>query len=184
MKTRISFAVVFFVSALPLFAQQAPVQPQPARMTQPQARIEYTPVGCFRADEMNILSMWTTSEGVLRAYFRPVGGSDWCSVEGQNLGKNSIVVMPKFDDGKEYEYYFVTIKKNEITARSSRVYRARVTPHCDTLVSRKTAFLILDCNPLGGGMPAAMGAGYSAKDVASTDYPPLASPDKPTTTNQ
>jgi hypothetical protein len=180
MKTRILSAVLLSLSAASLFAQQAPVQPQSQLTRMPQARIEYTPVGCFVADEMNILSMWTTSEGVLRAYFRPVNGTDWCSVEGQNLGKNSIVVMPKFDDGKEYEYYFVTIKRNEITARSSRIYRARVTPHCDTLVSRKTAFLILDCNPNSGGMPAAMGAGYTAKDIASTDFPPLASPDKPT----
>ena len=167
MKTPASFlAVILFAAALPLAAQQAAV--------------EYNPVSCWRSDEMAVLSMGTSTDGNLRAFYRRAEATDWCWVDGTNAGLNSSVVMPKFEDGAIIEYYFTTVLRNQITARSPHIYRVKVSSQCDTNFTRKVPYLIFGCTSTKGAQPSAMGAGYSAGKLTTTE-PPHPTPDTPTT---
>jgi hypothetical protein len=78
MKLRILLALVTTVLiAGPIFAQPG--------------SIEHTPAGCMLEGEMAIMSVETADTGLLRAYFRRQGSTDWCFVDGQNRGKASTV---------------------------------------------------------------------------------------------
>lgn len=141
--------------------------------------IAYTPVGCIRAGELPLLQLNVQGEGEIRAFFRKINTSDWCSVEGTNLGPVSRVVLPKFDTGDEIEYFFVLIQGRRVMARSPRIFRARVTADCELPWARHNFQLSLSCGTEANGIPSSMGAGYAVEDEVITANPPVGSPDRP-----
>lgn len=159
------FAAVAMLSAL-----AASSQPIPQKIS-----LEYTPVSCIRAGELPLLQIKVQGEGELRGYFRKINTSDWCSVEGTNLGMISRVVLPKFDAGDEIEYFFVLIQGRRVMARSPRIYRSRVTTDCDLPWARHNFKLSLSCGNEANGIPSSTSAGYAV----STQTPCVASPDSP-----
>jgi hypothetical protein len=142
--------------------------------------LEYTPVTCIRAGELPLLQLNIEGEGEVRAYFRRINTSDWCSVEGTNLGPVSRVVLPKFDAGDEVEYFFVLIQGRRVMARSPRIFRSRVTADCELPWARHNYRLSLSCGTQENGIPSSMGAGYSLEDSVIDDEPPYSTPDRPT----
>src|SRR4051794_29081179 len=80
--------------------------------------IDHTPGGCIRAGQSPLMQLNVDPKGELRAYFRRVNTTDWCSVEGKNLGPLSQVVLPKFDIGDEIEYFFVVLNGSKVVAKS------------------------------------------------------------------
>jgi hypothetical protein len=146
--------------------------------------IDYTPVGCIRAGELPLLQLHVQGEGEVRAYFRKINTSDWCSVEGTNLGPVSRIVLPKFDAGDEIEYFFVLIQGRRVMARSPRIFRARVTADCDLPWARHNYKLSLSCGNDESGIPSSMGAGYAVEDRVIRQDPPPGSPDRPTSQPQ
>ncbi|MEO8382633.1 MAG: hypothetical protein ABI779_23445 [Acidobacteriota bacterium] len=170
MKTRLLAVAVFAVLAVSMAAQQ-------------QNGIEHTPVSCIRAGELPLLQVTTHSEGELRGYFRRINTTDWCSVEGTNDGPLSRVVLPKFDAGDEIEYFFVLIKGVRVVGRSTRIYRARVTPDCQDAFARHIIRLSMSCGEDEQAIPSAMGAGFLIGEITKGD-PPYASPDNPNPSDQ
>jgi hypothetical protein len=152
-----------------------------AASAQQRTSIEYNPVTCIRAGELPLLQLRIEGEGEIRAYFRKINTSDWCSVEGTNLGPVSRVVLPKFDAGDEIEYFFVLIKGRRVMARSPRIFRARVTADCEVAWARHNYQLSLSCGNEANGIPSSMGAGYAVQNQVITEQPPVGSPDTPTT---
>ncbi len=146
--------------------------------------IDYTPVACIRAGELPLLQLKVEGEGEVRAYFRRINTSDWCSVEGTNLGPVSRVVLPKFDAGDEIEYFFVLIQGRRVMARSPRIFRSRVTSDCELPWARHNYQLSLSCGNDVNGIPSSMGAGYAVKDGIIETDPPPATPDRPTNPSQ
>jgi len=142
--------------------------------------IAYTPVGCIRAGELPLLQINVEGEGEVRAYFRRINTSDWCSVEGINLGPLSRVVLPKFDAGDEIEYFFVLIQGRRVMARSPRIFRARVTIDCELPWARHNYKLSLSCGNDVNGIPSSIGAGYSVEHGVIDEEPPFSTPDRPT----
>ena len=168
MKTR-ALAVAFAaLLALPLIAQT---------MAQ-KSGIEHTPVSCVRAGELPLLQVKVDAKGELRGYFRRINTTDWCSVEGDNDGPLSRVVLPKFETGDEVEYFFVLIDGVRVVARSPRIYRVRVTADCETAWARHMIRLSMSCGDDAAGIPSSMGAGYFMGDIVDGD-PPYVSPDRP-----
>jgi hypothetical protein len=157
-------AAVVLLSALAASAQ-----------TSQKVTMEYTPVSCIRAGELPLMQLKIEGEGEIRAYFRRINTSDWCSVEGTNLGPMSRVVLPKFDAGDEIEYFFVVIQGRRVMARSPRIYRARVTAECELPWARHNYRLSLSCGTTENGIPSSMGAGYAL----SSKEPCVTSPDSP-----
>jgi hypothetical protein len=141
--------------------------------------IEHTPTGCIMEGEMALMSVETSDNGILRAYFRRVGSTDWCYVDGQNLGKVSQVTLPKFDPNEQIEYYFVVIDGKRIVAKSPRIYNARSETHCDAPFARHATMVMLECLPPGTNLSSAMNAGYAARTVIGKDPAPVQSPEKP-----
>ena len=138
--------------------------------------IDFRPVTCIRGGELPVLQMNVTGKGELRAYFRRINTTDWCSVEGENDGPLSRVVLPKFDVGDEIEYFMVLLDGRRVVTRSPRIYRARVTSDCEAPWARHVTRISLNCGDDGTGIPAAMGAGYAL----TTDREPcVVSPDSP-----
>ena len=149
------FAVVFAVTLTSAFAQQ-------------QGSIDYRPVSCIRGGEMGVLQMTVKDKGTLRMYFRRTGASDWCSVDGTNAGPLSSVILPKFNDNDEIEYYFVVINGKQVVAKSPDVYKVKATPNCNTPVARHTTMIPMECLPTGGNPIAqSLGAGYSLRSSIS-----------------
>jgi hypothetical protein len=146
-----------------------------AQSTQQKVSLEFTPVSCIRAGELPLLQLKVQGEGELRGYFRKINTSDWCSVEGTNLGPISRVVMPKFDAGDEIEYFFVVLQGRRVMARSPRIYRSRVTNDCELPWARHNFKLSLSCGNETNGVPSSMGAGYAVTSQA----PCVVSPDSP-----
>jgi hypothetical protein len=167
MNLRLSLAAAAVLFALGAGAQQKFV-------------IEYTPVACLRAGELPLLQLKIEGEGEVRAYFRRINTSDWCSVEGVNLGPISRVVLPKFDAGDEVEYFFVLIQGRRVMARSPRIFRSRVTADCELAWARHNYKLSLSCGNEENGIPPSMGAGYAVEDSIIDDDPPFSTPDRPT----
>jgi hypothetical protein len=163
MKIRIVLSLAFAMSALAAFGAQHGV-------------IEHTPPGCMLEGEMPIMNVDTSDDGLLRAYFRRQGATDWCFVDGKNLGKISQVTLPKFDNGESIEYYFVVIDGKRIIAKSPKIYNARNDHHCDAPFARHAVMLTLECLPPGTN-PTSMSAGYAAKTIIGNPPPP--SPEKP-----
>jgi hypothetical protein len=142
--------------------------------------IDFTPVSCLRAGELPLLQLSLKEPGILRAYFRHVNTTDWCSVEGTNNGPLSNVTLPKFENGDEIEYFFLVIDGKRVVAKSPQIYRAKVANSCETPFARHSAMIMMDCGNGGpGSIPASMGAGYSVKGNPSQP-PSNGSPDSPT----
>jgi hypothetical protein len=141
--------------------------------------INYKPVSCMRGGELPVLQMNVEGKGELRAYFRRINTTDWCSVEGVNDGPLSRIVLPKFDTGDEIEYFIVLIDGRRVIARSPRIYRSKITADCETAWARHIIQISLSCGEDETGIPSALGAGYSFKKQVVTELPPFSTPDRP-----
>src|SRR5215212_2747105 len=126
--------------------------------------INHTPVSCVRAGELPLLQVDATGKGELRGYFRRINTTDWCSVEGTNDGPLSHVVLPKFENGDEVEYFFVLIDGSRVVARSPRIYRVRVNNECETAYARHLIRLTMNCGEDAQAIPSALSAGYLLGD--------------------
>ena len=166
MKTR-----ALLVAALALTATAA--------FAEPKSVINYKPVGCVRGGELPVLQMQIEGEGELRAYFRRINTTDWCSVEGVNDGPLSRIVLPKFDTGDEIEYFIVLIDGRRVVARSPRIYRTKVTSECETAWARHIIKIALSCGQDETGIPSSLGAGYSVGKAVIEELPPFSTPDRP-----
>lgn len=133
--------------------------------------INYKPVACFRGGELPVLQMQTESQGELRAYFRRINTTDWCSVEGVNDGPLSRIILPKFDNGDEIEYFIVLLDGRRVIARSPRIYRAKVTVECETSWARHIMQLSLSCGEETPLVPGNVGAAYSQPVTATPSSP-------------
>lgn len=163
MRTRIVLTLAAALMAVAAFAQPG--------------TIEHAPTGCIAEGEMAVMNVETSDNGLLRAYFRRAGSTDWCFVDGQNLGKVSQVTLPKFDTNEAIEYYFVVIDGKRVVAKSPKIYNARSEHRCDAPFARHAVMLTLECLPPGTNpMSSAMNAGYAVK---STPCPSVQSPAKP-----
>jgi hypothetical protein len=163
MKIRIVLTLAFAMCTVAAFG----VQP---------GAIDHNPSGCMLQGEMPIMNVETVDQGVLRAYFRRQGATDWCFVDGKNLGKVSQVTLPKFDNGEAIEYYFIVIDGKRVVAKSSKIYNARNEEHCDAPFARHAIMLTLECLPPGTN-PVSMSAAYAGKTIIG--QPPTPSPEKP-----
>jgi len=165
-RSRMFLAAAFFVSAS-AFAQQGV--------------IEHQPPGCVMAGEMPVLNMNVHAQkGIVRAYFRRTGTTDWCSVDGVNMGPLSNVSLPKFEAGDEFEYYFVVIEDKKIIAKSPQIYRTKATPLCDTPFTRHATLITMQCLPPGSNpIATSMGAGYATQSTYEGKTPIFQSPDRP-----
>ncbi len=167
MKIRILLTLAFAMSALAAMA----VQP---------GSIEHYPPGCMVEGEMAIMSVETVDDGILRAYFRRQGATDWCYVDGKNLGKMSQVTLPKFDPNEEIEYYFIVLEGKSIVAKSPRIYNARNDHHCDAQFARHAIMVTLECLPPGTNpISRSMSAAYATRTIVGEDPAPRQSPEKP-----
>jgi hypothetical protein len=136
-------------------------------------RVDHSPVACLRGGEMPVLQVQVEDKGTLRAYFRRTNTSDWCSVEGTNLGKLSSVTLPKFDQNDEIEYFFIIADGKKVVAKSPQIYRVKAVDACETPFARHTLMLIMDCNQSGpGSVPSSMGAGYALKSTVARPVSP------------
>jgi hypothetical protein len=163
------------ISALILAAGAALAQ-QPNLLPVQQASIEYTPGTCVLGGEMPVFNAALNHEGLFRAFFRRVGATDWCSVDGTNNNKLSTVTLPKFDTGDEFEYYFVLIDNKRIIAKSPQIYHTKAEATCDAPFTRHSTLLTMQClQPGGSGMATSNAAGYAI----TTNDTPVASPDRP-----
>jgi Cu/Ag efflux protein CusF len=151
-----------------------------ASFAQQQGTIEYHPIVCMLAGEMTVMQMTVKDKGILRAYFRRVGATDWCSVDGNNHGPVSSITMPKFDEGVEIEYYFVVIDGKQVVAKSPQIYRVKTTTSCETMVARHVMTLPMECLPAGANPIAdSLAAGYAIRASLVDELPRFASPDRP-----
>lgn len=165
MKTAIIAAALLAVAAVGFAQEQS---------------IDFTPVACVRAGEMPVLQPRLGQPGDLRAFFRRVNTTDWCSVEGNNDGALSTVTLPKFEAGDEIEFFFLLIDGKRVIARSPQIYRAKVSDRCETPVARHLVLLTMDCSKNGAnGIASSIGAGFAAKRSQITRFPQPASPDRP-----
>ena len=162
-------ALVLGIVALAAIAAQA----------QTKSVIDYKPVSCMRGGELPVLQMNVEGKGELRAYFRRINTTDWCSVEGVNDGPLSRIVLPKFDTGDEIEYFIVLIDGRRVVARSPRIYRSKITADCESAWARHIIQISLSCGEDETGIPSALGAGYSFKKAVVTELPPFSTPDRP-----
>lgn len=142
--------------------------------------IDHKPNPCIPGDEMGVLTATTEDKGLFRVYFRHTGTTDWCSVDGNNHGAASNVVLPKFSTGDEIEYYFVVLDGKRIVAKSPEIYRIKATPRCDAPVARHLILLSMECLPPGQNPVAnSMNAGYAAASTYIGYEPPQQTPEKP-----
>jgi hypothetical protein len=156
-------------------------QPAPAILQAPPS-IEHSPGTCVMGGEMPVFNVAVNRDGILRAFFRRVGSTDWCSVDGTNLGKLSNITLPKFETGDEFEYYFVLIDNKRIIAKSPQIFHTRAEAVCDTPFTRHAALVTMQCLPPGSNpMATSAAAGYALKTTTTV---PVKSPDKPTSTAQ
>lgn len=163
MKTRMLLAAVLTAAALTAGAQtQKPV-------------LSFTPISCIKSGELGLLQLDVKGAGELRAYFRKVNTTDWCSVEGTNEGPLSRVVLPKFENGDEIEYFFVLLEGRQVMARSPRMYRSSVSNTCENPFARHVLKIAMHCGAEQNAIPSSIGAGYSMSlredCVASPDSP-------------
>ena len=146
---------------------------------QERVSMDYTPVSCIKAGELPLMQLNIEGKGELRSYFRRINSTDWCSVEGLNDGPLSRVVLPKFENGDEIEYFFVLLQGRRVVARSPRIYRARVSDDCQLPFARHVLRLSMSCGEEVQAVPSALGAGYSVSDQLIEGDPPTGSPDTP-----
>jgi hypothetical protein len=166
MKNRILLTLATAMFAGSLFAQPG--------------TIEHTPNGCLLEGEMAIMTVETSDNGLLRAYFRRQGSTDWCYVDGQNRGKASTVTLPKFDPNEQIEYYFVVLDGKRVMAKSPKIYTARNEQRCDTMFARHATMVTLECLPPGTNpISNSLNAAYAIKSVIGKDPAPVQSPERP-----
>lgn len=152
----------------------------PAAAFAQQGVIEHSQPSCVMGGEMPVLGVVTHQDGLLRAYFRRTGTTDWCSVDGQNNGLLSSVTLPKFDTGVQFEYYFVIIDQKKIVAKSPQIYHGHATAHCDTPFTRHATLITMQClPPADNPIATSMGAGYATKSTFEEKTPLYQSPDRP-----
>ena len=125
------------------------------------AILNYTPIGCLPGGESAMLQLNVTQKGELRAYFRHLNSTEWCSVIGNNDGPLSTVVMPKFQIGDEIEYFFVLLDGKRVIAKSPEIYRVKNTQYCDANVARHSTTFAIDCGQSVAGMPASNAAAHA-----------------------
>ena len=167
MRTRIVLSLAVLLCSTAVIAQQ-------------QGSVAHTAASCILAGEMPLMGVQLVDDGLLRAYFRRVNTTDWCSVDGQNLGKASTVTLPKFDVGTEIEYYFVVLKGKQVVAKSPVIYRVKALDRCDSLYARHAILLVQECLPPGQNPIAdSLAAGYRTTSVGPHPNPPVQSPEKP-----
>lgn len=166
MKTRALAAAAVLLLSLPMAAEV-------------KSGVEHSGVSCIRGGELPLLQVNVEGKGELRGYFRRINTTDWCSVEGVNDGPLSRVVLPKFENGDEIEYFFVLIDGVRIVARSQRIYRTRVTSECETAWARHIVRLVMNCGQDNQAVPSSLGAGYMVEDRLVKGNPPVTSPDNP-----
>jgi hypothetical protein len=150
-----------------------------AGSAEPKPSMQYTPVTCIKAGEMPLMQLTVEGKGELRSYFRRINSTDWCSVEGLNDGPLSRVVLPKFENGDEIEFFFVLLQGRRVVARSPRIYRSRVSDECQIPFARHVVNLSMSCGEDIQAIPSAMGAGYAVDDQLIEGDPPTGSPDTP-----
>lgn len=143
------------------------------------AAMNFTPVNCIKAGELALLQLDLAQKGELRCYFRRVNTTDWCSVEGTNQGPLSRVVLPKFDNGDEIEYFFVLLEGRRVVSRSPRMYRSSVNATCESPFARHVIRISMNCGPDQAAIPSSVGAGLSLTESLVDGDPPLGSPDRP-----
>lgn len=141
--------------------------------------MNYTPVSCIKAGELPLMQLNIEGKGELRSYFRRINSTDWCSVEGTNDGPLSNVVLPKFENGDEIEYFFVLLQGRRVVTRSPRIYRARVSDDCQLPFARHVLRLSMSCGDEDQAIPGALGAGYAVDEQIIIGDPPTGSPDRP-----
>ena len=141
--------------------------------------IDFTPLACIRGGELALLQPKVVGPGELRAYFRRINTTDWCSVEGTNEGPLSRVVLPKFEVGDEIEYFFVLLDGRRVVSRSSMIYRSRVTDDCESPWARHVVKISMSCGDEATGIPTSIGAGLSVGKDVITQVPTPGSPDRP-----
>jgi hypothetical protein len=171
-------AAAVLLATLPLGAQQS-ITPSNNVAQSAGGSIQYTPVSCARGGELPLMQLTVEGKGELRAYFRRLNTTDWCSVEGVNDGPLSRVVLPKFDPGDEIEYFFVLIDGRRVVARSQRIYRVKVSNECEAAWARHVLRFSLSCGEDPGGIPSSMGAGFAVDEQLIETEPPFSSPDRP-----
>ncbi len=162
------FVAATLLACAPAFAQQ-------------QGTIDFKPEACIVGDEMPVFRVATHDAGVLRAFFRRVNTTDWCSVDGENRGAYSTITLPKFVPGDEVEYYFIVLKGDEVVAKSPRIYRSKATEHCDSPYNRHALVLTLEClppsqNPLASSLAAAYSTRITTPAPLTPETPTSASP--------
>ena len=135
--------------------------------------MNFTPVSCIRGGELALLQVDVATKGEIRAYFRRVNTTDWCSVEGINEGPLSRVVLPKFDNGDEIEYFFVMLEGRRVMARSPRMYRSRVTDSCETAFARHVIKISMSCGEDQAGIPSSAGAAMALTDNPNDEVSPF-----------
>jgi hypothetical protein len=137
------------------------------------AAMKFTPVSCIRGGELALLQVDVEGKGELRAYFRRVNTTDWCSVEGVNEGPLSRVVLPKFDSGDEIEYFFVILDGRRVMTRSPRMYRSRVTDNCENPYARHVIKISMACGQEQAGVPSSVGAGMAMTESPEDPISPF-----------
>jgi hypothetical protein len=162
---RLAAIGVLLLAALPLTGQQQPA-------------IDYAPVSCIRSREFTVLFASTDAKGDARLYFRPVGATEWCYVEGVRLPASNRfrAILPKFEHDTEIEHFFITVDNGEVTARTPRLYRVRAQDRCDAVIGRGVDFLLNSCESGPGELGSAVAAGYA---IQSNVDPQEVSPSTP-----
>lgn len=143
--------------------------------------LSFNPINCVKAGELALLQLDVAGKGEVRAYFRRVNTTDWCSVEGTNDGPLSRVVLPKFDAGDEIEYFFVLLEGQQVMARSQRMYRSRVSAECQSPFARHVIKITMNCGDDQAAIPSSIGAGLALSEEFVGGEGPYGSPDRPTT---
>jgi len=167
MKIRAGIGVVLLMLGTATYAQQ-------------QGVVEHAAPSCFVGAAMPFLSCSTSSPGLLRAYFRKVGNTDWCSVDGHNRGRRSDVTLPRFESGDQLDYYLVVLNDKQVVAKSAQIYRVQFTSRCDSLITRHATLPTMECLPPGANpLASALAAGYAAPQSTRDEKPPVGSPEKP-----
>lgn len=144
------------------------------------AAMTFMPVNCIKAGELALLQLDVAQKGELRAYFRRVNTTDWCSVEGTNEGPLSRVVLPKFENGDEIEYFFVLLEGRRVMDRSPRMYRSSVNATCESPFARHVIRISMNCGQNESAIPSSVGAGMAMTEALVDGNPPVGSPDRPT----
>ena len=170
MKTRMLLIALTAAAALTAGAQQ------PRK-----ASLKFTQVSCIKSGELALLPVEIEGnpKAELRAYFRRVNTTDWCSIEGTNEGPLSRVVLPKFEAGEEIEYFFVLLDGQQVMQRSPRMYRSRVSQTCETPFARHVIKVSMNCGNDQAAIPSSVGAGYSIDPNMVEGDAPHGSPDRP-----